>query len=183
MNRLPEKYRAAIVLCELEEQPIADAATQLGWPQGTVASRLARARELLGKRLVRHGIGLSALVGVSLTSESVAGVLCALRESSTSSNRLANEVVRSMFLTKLKTATAAVACVMLVSMSGLALRMSAGEKGDAPDPGDPPKKSPVKADPVKPEANPIVGRWKLVKQVSTAKRRSRRAFAEWCSRV
>ncbi len=43
VSRLPEKYRIPIILCELEEQPIAEAARQLGWPQGTLASRLRAA--------------------------------------------------------------------------------------------------------------------------------------------
>lgn len=163
LNRLPEKYRAAVVLCELEEQPIADAAVQLGWPQGTVASRLARGRELLGKRLIRHGIGLSTLVGVSLSGESVAGVMRAVRESGGVSHRLADTLVRSMFVAKLKTAAVATLCVAIFLIAGVTWRMAASEKGDPPKQPDPPKKAPEKSDPPKP-ANPLVGRWKIIKQ-------------------
>ena len=55
LNRLPEKYRAPIVLCYLKEQTHDQAAAQLQWPVGTVRSRLARGRELLKDRLTRRG--------------------------------------------------------------------------------------------------------------------------------
>ncbi len=40
--RLPARLRAAIVLCDLEEVTHDQAAVRLGWPVGTVKSRLAR---------------------------------------------------------------------------------------------------------------------------------------------
>jgi RNA polymerase sigma factor (sigma-70 family) len=66
VTRLPEKYQTVIVLCDLEGKTLRDAAQQLGCPQGTAASRLARARAMLAKRLARHGFAWSsgALVGV-----------------------------------------------------------------------------------------------------------------------
>jgi len=60
LSRLPDKYRAIIVLCDLEAKPRREAAQQLGCPEGTVASRLARARALLAKRLVKRGVVVSA---------------------------------------------------------------------------------------------------------------------------
>jgi RNA polymerase sigma factor (sigma-70 family) len=55
VRRLPEKYRAAVVLCYWEGLTQEQAAAQLGCPLGTVRSRLARARDLLRRRLSRRG--------------------------------------------------------------------------------------------------------------------------------
>jgi RNA polymerase sigma factor (sigma-70 family) len=60
LSRLPDKYRAAVVLCDLEGKTRKEAARQLGVPEGTLAARVARARTLLAKRLARHGLGASA---------------------------------------------------------------------------------------------------------------------------
>lgn len=53
---IPEKYRTAVVLCELRRLTLDQAATELGVPRGTIASQLARGREMLGKRLLRRGL-------------------------------------------------------------------------------------------------------------------------------
>ncbi len=56
LGRLPERYRAAFVLCYLEGHTCEAAARRLGWPVGTVKSRLARGRERLRGRLIRRGV-------------------------------------------------------------------------------------------------------------------------------
>ena len=60
IQRLPEKYRLPIILCYLEGQTNDEAAKILRCPRGTVATRLARARERLRSRLLRRGVTLSA---------------------------------------------------------------------------------------------------------------------------
>ena len=73
LARLPEKFRAPVVLCYLEGQTTEEAARRLGCPRGTILSRLARARERLRGRLARHGsalpaIGLTALPPLNLAT-------------------------------------------------------------------------------------------------------------------
>ena len=75
LSRLPDKYRNAIILCDLEGKTRKQAARELGVPEGTVASRLATARDTLAKRLARHGLALSgAALAAALPSKAAAGV-------------------------------------------------------------------------------------------------------------
>ncbi len=56
IDRLPSRYRDPLMLCELEGASRQDAARQLGLPEGTLSSRLARGRSLLRDRLSRRGV-------------------------------------------------------------------------------------------------------------------------------
>src|SRR4051794_30206457 len=60
VGRLPERYRAAVVLCLLEGLTPEQAARYLRCPVGTVQSRLARGREQLRGRLTRRGLTVPA---------------------------------------------------------------------------------------------------------------------------
>src|SRR6516164_6976669 len=60
LARLPDKYRAPLVLCCLEGMTRDEAAQQLGWSPRLLKSRLEQARELLRNRLVRRGTTLTA---------------------------------------------------------------------------------------------------------------------------
>ncbi len=62
LKALPERYRAAIVLCDLEGRPSKEAARQLGCPLGTLSARLTRGRRLLARRLARYGVGGSGVL-------------------------------------------------------------------------------------------------------------------------
>ena len=61
VNRLPEKYRVPIILCDLEGKTQKKAAALLGCPEKTLSSRLARGREMLAKRLARLGLVATAI--------------------------------------------------------------------------------------------------------------------------
>ena len=74
--RLPETYRRAIVLSYLQGKTNEEAARLLGWPKGTVATRLTRARERLRLRLERRGLAVTSVALASaLTDKALAGVM------------------------------------------------------------------------------------------------------------
>jgi HlyD family secretion protein len=67
VRRLPEKYRAVVVLCYWQGLTHEQAAAQLGCPLGTVRSRVARARNLLRRRLIGRGMApIAAVVAAGL---------------------------------------------------------------------------------------------------------------------
>jgi RNA polymerase sigma factor (sigma-70 family) len=72
LSRLPERYRAVIVLCDLQGKTRKDAARQLGVPEGTIAGRLARARMMLARRFARQGVVLSAGLLATVISQNAA---------------------------------------------------------------------------------------------------------------
>jgi RNA polymerase sigma factor (sigma-70 family) len=71
LTQLPEKFRSAILLCDLQGQTQEEAARQLGCPKGTILSRLSRGRDRLRERLTRRGVMLSAPAVLAALGESV----------------------------------------------------------------------------------------------------------------
>jgi RNA polymerase sigma factor (sigma-70 family) len=72
VRRLPESFRSAFVHCVLEHKTIAVTAIELQCKEGTVSSRLARARQRLQKQLARRGINLAALLTALFVARGVA---------------------------------------------------------------------------------------------------------------
>jgi len=123
LTRLPESYRAVVVLCHCQGRTRGEAAQQLGWKPGTVKIRLERARALLRARLTRRGLALSAgLVASALAEgsatalpsatlvnstvdaarEFAAGKLSAALTISTAAAQLAEGALKAMMRAKLK---------------------------------------------------------------------------------
>jgi RNA polymerase sigma factor (sigma-70 family) len=80
VQHLTEKYRGPFVLCCLENKSRHEAARELGLEEGTLASRIDRARKQLQKRLTRRGISLAAALTASSISSTVAAVPSRLAE-------------------------------------------------------------------------------------------------------
>ena len=131
---LPERYRAPVVLCDLEGQSQQQAARNLGWPVGTVKSRQARGREKLRDRLRRRGLApnLGLLGSGQIFTEGSSAVPPGLIEATTrsvvqfvtcgttvrgSTLTLAQRVLKAMAWTRWSKA-ASVAVVVGATLSG-----------------------------------------------------------------
>jgi len=70
LDRLPRHYAEVLVLCDMEDRPRREVAAMLAVPEGTIASRLSRARDMLAERLNRRGLGVSAgVLATAMTAE------------------------------------------------------------------------------------------------------------------
>jgi len=148
LSWLPNKYRAVLVLCDLEGKTRKEAAQQLGVPEGTVAGQLARARAMLAKRMARHGLAVSsgALTAVLSQEAASAGVPTSLVFStikaaslvaagtaatgavSVKVATLVEGVMKAMLLTKLKKGMAVTAALIVALGIGAGLLGYAKEK-------------------------------------------------------
>jgi RNA polymerase sigma factor (sigma-70 family) len=143
LTQLPHRYRAPLVLCYLQGRTVSQAAIELGWPRGTVATRLARGRSRLRRQLTRQGLGLPAAVlsMARLASCDAATVPAALARSTATAAvqfmdgpgratatgsvpatvaALTREVLRVMLLSKIRTAALGILAVAMVGI-GLAV--------------------------------------------------------------
>jgi multidrug efflux system membrane fusion protein len=144
--RLPERYRVPFILCYLEGRTNGEAARQMGCPEGTVASRLAWARQRLRCRLTRRGVTLPAgfcaavLSGKAALTPALAGYTVEAAGAFAGGARvaepiaakvssLATEVLKHMFWTKARTAAGVLLAVCLLLGGGGSLVGSAGGNG------------------------------------------------------
>jgi RNA polymerase sigma factor (sigma-70 family) len=76
LHRLPDKYRAPLLLCYLEGETSDQAAKHLGWSLRTLQRRLEQGRKVLRGRLTRKGLTLSAaLLAAQLVQTSAAATV------------------------------------------------------------------------------------------------------------
>jgi len=140
VGRLPEKYRAPLILCDLQGRSHMEAARELGVPHGSVSRQLERGRDLLRRRLQGKGLTLGTGTLAALLADRVraaaSGPLvdrmaeaAALSSSgaalptgliSTQAVSLSQGVLQAMWLHKIKlVALSAVACGLLLGGVGL----------------------------------------------------------------
>jgi RNA polymerase sigma factor (sigma-70 family) len=191
LSRLPDKYRVAIVLCDLEGKTRKEAARQLGLPEGTLAGRLTRGRALLTKRLARRGLAMSggslaavlsqkaasACVPASvMTSTSKAGTLVAAGQAVTAgvvSARIAaltEGVLKAMLISKLKTIAGAFLAAGLIGVvAAYSLTRAAATPGDPPGVPQKPKAGKAAQKEELAARKPFAGVWQVASIEDDAK--------------
>jgi RNA polymerase sigma factor (sigma-70 family) len=156
LNLLPQKYRAAIVLCDLEGRTRKEAARLLKVPEGTLSSRLAAGRQLLAKRLVRCGVALSggalavalaqatasaqiSVALVNLTADAAVLVATGQLAGSTPAVLLMREVMKTMLVRKLRLAVGTVMVLVALGALGFGYQAVGGSGTAQAAPPDKPR--------------------------------------------
>jgi RNA polymerase sigma factor (sigma-70 family) len=153
LAKLPEHYRTPLILCDLQEMTRQEVAKALQLPEGTVASRVHRGRQLLAQRLRRYGWVLGAGVSgtiphavaevpanlVANTSRLALQMLAGrISESAVpASYALAQQILRSMTMTRIAFWTTCAAATALFFGAGL-MGWSVLSAGKQPSPHDVP---------------------------------------------
>jgi RNA polymerase sigma factor (sigma-70 family) len=146
LARLPEKYRAPLVLCCLEGLTRDEAAARLGWTGNQVKHGLEHGREQLRARLDRRGVALGLTLLTSLLATPAGAVPppvidAAVRHATGTTppaavSSLAHGVNRAMWMSKWKWAVAGCAALVLTAGGTLAAILSR-----SPEPPAPPAKA------------------------------------------
>jgi RNA polymerase sigma factor (sigma-70 family) len=127
LDRLPDRQRLPVVLCDLEGLTYEQAARHLQWSEPTLRHRLVKARQRLRDRLIRRGLtaGTVGIASAGLSSRARSLVPAALARSvidgasSPTATVLSNVIIRSMFMTKLKLASAGILAAIAMASGGV----------------------------------------------------------------
>jgi len=135
LGRLPSRYRAVFVLCDLEGKTRKEAARELGVPEGSVAGWLARARTELAQRLGRRGVAAPCgpLLAPAAPAALVSATIRTIATETIPANvaALTQEVLTAMLLTRFKTVAFVVLGLGLLGMIASALGVPVGEEAPA----------------------------------------------------
>lgn len=148
LNRLAERYRLPVILCDLQGTSRKAVADDLGIPLGTLSSRLAFARKRLALRLSRRGVTLGVVAAVSVppglahsTAQAAMSFAAGKAAGLLSAQALciAEGVLKAMYVLKLgKALTIAVGILVLLSTSRQLVLPSSAEEPPAPRSSAPP---------------------------------------------
>jgi RNA polymerase sigma factor (sigma-70 family) len=159
LARLPERYRAVLIVCCLDGRSRDEAAAQLGWTEGQVKGCLERARELLRARLARRGVELGGVLLAAAVVRAAPPVppvalLAAGTGVSPAALSLTNGVIHAMTAQKLKV----VAAVLVLAGTAGAVTYRAAP-GAAGPPADAPPAAPANPVPTPAGEPPAMNRW------------------------
>jgi RNA polymerase sigma factor (sigma-70 family) len=169
LNRLPDPLRQAILTCDIGGKSRSQAALELGWPEGTVAKRLAKARQELAKRLTQRGVTLGVAAALGTAAAAVPNRLLAETieratafavgdgAGSLAVRTLAEGVMRSMKVNVLK--LWAIVGLMTIALTGGGIML-------AGDPDEPATKKPDGPKPVVAKTERVM--WKEKTVLATA---------------
>jgi RNA polymerase sigma factor (sigma-70 family) len=167
VDRLPDKFRLPVLFCFFENCTHVEAAERLGWAVGTVASRLARAKDRLRDRLSRKGLALpEVLAGATVTGVDVrAAVAMATTPSAVPAgvSELTREVLYAMWNAKVKLIGGGMLAVLLAGGVGLTV-LTAG-----PMPDEPKVKAQPKETATDTELKKLQGVWRVLSMTNDGK--------------
>jgi RNA polymerase sigma factor (sigma-70 family) len=137
ITRLPDIYRAAVVLCALEGLSRTEAARRLGCPEGTLSSRLAKARRILAKRLGGPAAVAAALATARAAQAATPSLFAATAGGAVSAEvaNLTRGVITAMLLAKVRSvaAVALLACTLAAGVAALAFAGAEPVTAPAPE--------------------------------------------------